>query len=57
MKTKPDGDAQWDGDASGTATEPKTEIRALEKRRKLMDAWAAYCEPKKAGNVIQISRA
>jgi integrase len=27
---------------------------ALEKRRKLMDAWAAYCEPKKAGNVVQI---
>ena len=27
---------------------------ALEKRRKLMEAWASYCEPKKAGNVIQI---
>jgi integrase len=27
---------------------------ALEKRRKLMDAWAGYCEPKKAGNVVQI---
>jgi integrase len=27
---------------------------ALEKRRKLMEAWAAYCEPKKTGNVVQI---
>lgn len=27
---------------------------ALEKRRKLMEAWAAYCEPTKAGNVFQI---
>jgi integrase len=27
---------------------------ALEKRRKLMEAWAAYCEPKKAGNVVLI---
>jgi integrase len=27
---------------------------ALEKRRKLMDAWASYCEPKKVGNVVQI---
>jgi integrase len=27
---------------------------ALEKRRKLMDAWASYCEPKKGGNVVQI---
>ena len=27
---------------------------ALEKRRKLMEAWAAYCESKKAGNVVQI---
>ena len=25
---------------------------ALEKRRKLMEAWANFCEPKKAGNVI-----
>ena len=29
---------------------------ALEKRRKLMDAWSSYCEPKKAGNVVQIGR-
>jgi hypothetical protein len=29
---------------------------ALEKRRKLMDAWSSYCEPKKAGNVVQIAR-
>jgi hypothetical protein len=27
---------------------------ALEKRRKLMDAWASYCEPKSKGNVVQI---
>lgn len=27
---------------------------ALEKRRKLMEAWASYCEPKKAGNVVQM---
>lgn len=27
---------------------------ALEKRRKLMDAWASYYEPKKMGNVVQI---
>ena len=27
---------------------------ALEKRRKLMEAWTSYCEPKKAGNVVQI---
>src|SRR6202158_612044 len=30
---------------------------ALEKRRKLMDAWANYCKPKKSGNVVQIGRA
>lgn len=29
---------------------------ALEKRRKLMDAWASYCEPKKTGNVVQIGK-
>ena len=29
---------------------------ALEKRRKLMEAWAAYCEPKKSGNVVQIRK-
>src|SRR5882762_3462847 len=27
---------------------------ALEKRRKLMNAWATYCEPKRGGNVVQI---
>jgi integrase len=27
---------------------------ALEKRRKLMEAWASYCEPKRGGNVVQI---
>jgi integrase len=29
---------------------------ALEKRRKLMEAWAAHCEPKGAGNVVQMGR-
>jgi integrase len=29
---------------------------ALEKRRKLMDAWAAYCERKVAGNVVTLRR-
>ena len=29
---------------------------ALEKRRKLMDAWAAYCEPKAASNVVRLAR-
>jgi integrase len=29
---------------------------ALDKRRKLMDAWANYCEPKNAGNIVQISK-
>jgi integrase len=29
---------------------------ALEKRRKLMDAWAAYCEPKAAGNVVAFGK-
>jgi integrase len=28
---------------------------ALEKRRKLMEAWAAYCEPKTSGNVVPIA--
>ena len=27
---------------------------ALEKRRKLMDAWAVYCEPRKGGNVVSL---
>lgn len=27
---------------------------ALEKRRKLMEAWATYCEPRKAGNVLPL---
>ena len=30
---------------------------ALEKRRKLMEAWAAYCEPRAKGNVVTIRRA
>jgi integrase len=29
---------------------------ALAKRRKLMDAWAAYCEPKAASNVVGLAR-
>jgi integrase len=29
---------------------------ALEKRRRLMEAWAAYCEPKAATNVVSIRR-
>jgi hypothetical protein len=28
----------------------------LEQRRKLMDAWAAYCEPKAASNVVRLAR-
>jgi integrase len=30
---------------------------ALEKRRKLMEAWAAYCEPRVKSNVVTIRRA
>jgi integrase len=29
---------------------------ALEKRRKLMEAWAVYCEPKASGNIVQINK-
>ncbi len=29
---------------------------ALDKRRKLMEAWAAYCEPKGSSNVVQIRK-
>ena len=29
---------------------------ALDKRRKLMEAWAAYCEPKASGNIVQINK-
>ena len=29
---------------------------ALEKRRKLMEAWAAYCEPKTMGDVVTLQR-
>jgi integrase len=29
---------------------------ALEKRRHLMDAWAAFCEPKERGSVVSITR-
>ena len=27
---------------------------ALEKRRKLMDAWSAYCGPKTSANIVQL---
>jgi hypothetical protein len=27
---------------------------ALEKRRRLMEAWASYCEPKARSNVVQV---
>jgi integrase len=30
---------------------------ALEKRRKLMEAWAAYCEPKAMSNIVRLRRA
>ena len=29
---------------------------ALDKRRKLMEGWAAYCEPRGSGNVVSIRR-
>jgi integrase len=29
---------------------------ALDKRRKLMEAWSAYCEPKASNNVVQIRK-
>jgi integrase len=29
---------------------------ALEKRRKLMDAWAAYCEPKTSATIVQMRK-
>src|SRR6266699_57184 len=29
---------------------------ALDKRRKLMEGWAAYCEPRGSGNVVQIRK-
>jgi integrase len=29
---------------------------ALEKRRKLMEAWSSYCEPKTTGNVVTLQR-
>jgi integrase len=29
---------------------------ALDKRRKLMEAWAAYCEPRRAGNVVPLRK-
>jgi integrase len=30
---------------------------ALDKRRKLMEAWASYCEPKARSNVVQMRKA
>jgi hypothetical protein len=29
---------------------------ALEKRRKLMEGWASYCEPKARSNVVKIRK-
>jgi len=29
---------------------------ALEKRRKLMEAWAAYCEPRTSANIVQMRK-
>jgi len=29
---------------------------ALEKRRKLMEAWSAYCEPKPSANVVPMRK-
>jgi hypothetical protein len=29
---------------------------ALRKRRKLMEAWSAYCEPKTSENVVQMRK-
>jgi len=29
---------------------------ALEKRRKLMEAWSAYCEPKTSANVVPMRK-
>ena len=29
---------------------------ALEKRRKLMEAWAKFCEPKRADNIVKLAR-
>ena len=29
---------------------------ALEKRRKLMEAWASYCEPKATSNVLELRK-
>jgi hypothetical protein len=35
----------------------ETSYETMEKRRKLMDAWAAYCEPRKGGNVVPLKAA
>jgi hypothetical protein len=29
---------------------------ALEKRRKLMETWASYCEPKISANILQMHK-
>jgi hypothetical protein len=29
---------------------------ALDKRQKLMDAWAAYCEPRRAANIVPLRK-
>jgi integrase len=40
----------------GKAEQAYRRSDALEKRRKLMEAWAAYCEPKASTNVVQIRK-
>jgi hypothetical protein len=41
------------GDKAEQAYRPSD---ALEKRRKLMDAWSAYCEPKTSANILQMRK-
>jgi len=44
------------GDKAERAYQAYRRSDALEKRRKLMEAWANYCEPKNTGNVIGIGK-
>jgi hypothetical protein len=51
--------ARGRGDRSGVGDKAEQAYRrsdALEKRRKLMEAWAAYSEPRNAGNVVQMGK-
>ena len=36
--------------------EPPKASDQFEKRRKLMEAWAAFCEPRKSAKVLPITR-